>query len=66
MHSITFKVSSTDNKQNVSSVVVTTVTYKNGREFTLNPIYFANELGESVTQALVFFYFFIHRVYKAT
>ena len=46
MHSITFRASSTVIRQSVTLVAMTTVRYQNGRKFTFNSIYFANELGD--------------------
>ena len=39
---ITFKESSTVNRKGVTYVAMSTVTYQNGRKFTLNPVYFPN------------------------
>ena len=55
MHWITFKVSST---VNVTSVAMTTVTYQNGKEITLNPIYFANEFCDPMFFYIKTFFIF--------
>ena len=46
MNKIIFRASNSVNEQIVSSVVMTTVTFQNGRKLTFNITYFANEFGE--------------------